>query len=214
MRRIPGIATLLALTVTAALSLSCSADNPAKPIYECFSCPLAPTTRVHVLTNLESAYNQRRIDWYGDVLDANFTFFLSPGDVGGGLPEQWDRATEVGIHTRLFDKNYTTLPCQSIFLDVRTEDGVEWTGFNPASAPTETWYSTTVYYDYKFEIAPNTYIPLPGSKAAFTVRNAGTESAPHWQLVELRDLGGSTFNLTRTSGTEPTDWGQIKALYR
>jgi hypothetical protein len=213
------IILLLGLAITATLALSCGSDDTTT-IRDCFSCQCNPaycaqklTQKERVLTNLELAYNNRRVDWYTDVLDANFTFLLSPGDVGGGLPEQWDRATEVDIHTRLFDKNYTALPCQSIFLDVRTEDGLTWTEFNPPAAPAETWSTTTLNYDFKFEIYPNTYIPLPGSKASFTIRNAGTESAPHWQLVEMHDLGGATA-LQLTSGTKPSTLGSVLSLYR
>jgi len=78
-------------------------------------------------------------------------------------------------------------------MDIRAEEGVSWTQFNPASAPSETWYSTTLFYDFKIQIDPNTYIPLPGAKAVFTVRDAGPRGkyAHHWQLVEFRDLGGN-----------------------
>ncbi len=149
------------------------------------------TEREHVLYNIETSYNKRRIDYYNGLLDANFTFFLSPGDVGGGLPESWNRADEIDVNTKLFDKNNTELPCQSIFMDLRIEDGVSWISITPASAPTETWYQTTLYYDFKFEISPNTYIPLTGARAVFTVRDAGPTGKydHHWQLVEFRDLG-------------------------
>jgi hypothetical protein len=149
-----------------------------------------------VMLNMELAYNKRNIIWYNGVLDQNFTFFLSPGDVGGGLPEQWNREEEITTNTNLFDKGYvgTAPPCTSVFLDIRTEDGIAWVDFNPASNPTETWKTCTLNYDFKFEIAPNTYIPNPGSKAAFTVRDAGPygKHQHHWQLVEFRDLGGAS----------------------
>jgi len=169
-----------------------------------------------VLTNFELAYNQRRIDKYDQVLDANFTFFLSAEDVGGGLPSQWDRTTEVGVNIRLFDKNNATLPCQSISLDVRTEEGVTWTPFNPASAPAETWYRTTLFYSFEIQINANTFIPPPGAKLEFVVRDAGPSGAnPHrWQLVELHDLGGSTLFAVGSSGTEGSSLGSVKALYR
>jgi hypothetical protein len=150
------------------------------------------TKRENVITNVEAAYNARRLDKYDQALDVDFTFFLSTGDINNGLPNQWDRATEILYNSRLFDKNYATLPCQSIYMNIKTEDGITWTEIIPQSAPTEKWYSTQgIYYDFKFEISPNTYIPLAGSRAIFTVRNAGTDAEPHWQLVEFRDLGGA-----------------------
>ena len=170
------------------------------------------TAKENVLDNIELAYNHRTLQWYTGLLDDNMTFFLAPGDVAGGLPASWDRATEVSIHTKFFDPSYQPLPAQSIYLDIHS-DGVQWTSFSPPGAPTETWYSTTLYYEYHVEIAPNTYISAAGSKAQFTVRNAGTDVAPGWRLVELRDLGGQALNATSTA-TQLTTWGGVKALYR
>jgi len=156
--------------------------------------PLPPiknlTQKEDVITNMELAYNNRKIDWYNGLLDKNFTFFLSSGDVGGGLPAQWDRAEELLLNQRLFDKNYDALPCQSISMDIRLEDGGTWV---EVVQPTETWYKITLHYDFKIEINPNTYIPLPDSQAEFTVRDAGPTGkyAHHWQLVQFRDLGGT-----------------------
>jgi hypothetical protein len=48
-----------------------------------------------------------------------------------------------------------------------------------------------VFYEFKFDMEPDdTYIAVPGARAQFTVRNTGTEDAPLWKLVEMRDLGG------------------------
>jgi len=149
------------------------------------------THREDVFNNIEVAYNKRNINYYNGLLDANFAFFLSTGDVNNGLPVSWNRADEIDVNTKLFDANNTVLPCQSIRMDIRAEDGISWVEIVPESAPTETWYQTTLYYDFKFEISPNTYIPLTGAKAVFTVRDAGPyqQYAHHWQLVEFRDLG-------------------------
>lgn len=202
---------LLVLLATTGV-IACGGDNPADP------APVVPQVPIwtdpeDVLHNIELAYNKRRIDWYNAVLDENFTFFLAPGDVGGNVPDSWNRADEIGLNQKLFDVNYTTLPCQSIFMDIRTEDGETWTEIIPESAPNEIWYSATLYYDFKFEISPNTYIPNPGSKATFIVRNAGTADAPHWQLVEMKDLGGSSL-MSSAAGTEPVTWGSVKVMYR
>ena len=170
--------------------------NPTEPKVP----PIPPTPQLkdltqpeHVMLNMELAYNNRKIQWYDGVLDQNFTFFLSPGDVGGGLPDQWNRETEISTNTDLLDKGYTgpAHPCQSVFLDIRTEDGIAWVDFNPASNPSETWKTCTLNYNFRFEIAPDVFISNPGSKAAFTVRDAGPSGkyAHHWQLVEFRDLG-------------------------
>lgn len=208
---------LAALIAATAMSFACSSGGPTAPTH-----PQAPqlknlAQKEDVLSNIELAYNQRQIQWYDGVLDQNFTFFLSPRDVGGGLPDQWDRATEISLHMRFFDKNYTALPCQSIKMDLKL-DAVQWTEITPQSAPTETWYSTTIYYNFKFEIAPNTFINDTGTKATFTVRDAGPSGnyAHHWQLVEMRDLGRATAVASRAAlaSTEPSDLGRVKGMYR
>jgi hypothetical protein len=77
-------------------------------------------------------------------------------------------------------------------MDLLWEDGVEWVEVIPESAPDETWYTTTVFYDFTIEVAPDTkYIPYAGAKGQFTVRNAGTDESPNYKLVEFRDLGAS-----------------------
>jgi hypothetical protein len=157
------------------------------------------TERWHVLNNLELAYNQRKISRYDEVLDQDFTFFLSTGDVGGGLPDSWDRQTEMNANTNLFTKDPpppAPIPrCKSIKMDVQwekpntVEPNLAWVEVSPPGL-SETWYTTTVFYDFAIDVEPDvTYISNPGSKAQFTVRNAGTADDPHWQLVEFRDLG-------------------------
>ena len=206
----------LLLLATLVASISACGDDGTKPVNESPPVLRNLTAREDVLFNIESAYNKRRIDWYAGVLDADFTFFLSTGDVNNGLPASWDRAEEIAIHTNLFDKNYTTLPCQSIFMDVRTEDGISWVESDSPSNPGEKWYTTTLYYDFKFEISPNTYIPLTGAKASFAVRDAGPSGsyAHHWQLVEMHDHGDELAMAKNSSTTEPNTLGQIKGLYR
>jgi len=208
-----------ALIVAVAMSLACgSGDNPAVGLPLPRSSLQNLTQKEHVLNNIELAYNQRNVEWYHGVLDQNFTFILAPGDVGGGVPTSWGRATELDLHTRLFDKNYTALPCQSIKMDLNL-DSVQWTEFTPQSAPSETWYLTTIYYNFTFEIAPNTYINDTGTKATFTVRDAGPSGnyAHHWQLVEMRDLGPQN-NLMASrvalASTQPSDIGRVKGMYR
>jgi len=152
------------------------------------------TSKEAVLNNLELAYSRQKVNPYDELLDPNFTFFFSPGDVGGNIPEQWGRNEELGVAALLFDPSlnspdYPT--CRSIRMDLRFESGVQWVEVIPADFPTETWYTTTVYYEFTFEMNPDqTYIAVPGSQAQFTVRNTGTEAAPAWKLVEWRDLAG------------------------
>lgn len=200
---------IVLLVVTSGVVACGGEDDPVAP-----PPPPELSTREGVLTKIESAYNKRRIANYNAILDANFIFYLAPGDVVGNMPDSWNRVDEIDLNTRLFDRNYTTLPCQSIFMDIRSEEGLSWTEVIPESAPTETWYQTTLFYNFRFDISPNTFIPNTGSKAVFTVRNAGTADDPHWQLVEMRDLGGDPLMNTTAAATEPTTWGGVKVMYR
>jgi len=150
--------------------------------------------RVHVLENLELAYNRRTITKYDELLDVNFTFHYTDGDVGGGgVPVQWDRAEEVLVNTRLFDPNYSGANrCKSIFMDVRIEDGLKWSTVEANDGSGEEWFTTTLFYNFSIKAEPDTeFIPLGDAKADYTVRNAGTPDAPQWRLVEMRDRGGS-----------------------
>ena len=149
------------------------------------------TTREAVLNNIEVAYEKRRLDKYDELLDVNFTFFLSTGDVGGGLPESWGRADEITANSNLF--NQTPPPpfprCKRIQMDVKWEDGVSWSSSFPGGG-TDEWHTTTVNYEFKIDVDPDmTYLNNPTAQAQFTVHNIGTEDAPDWRLVEFRDLG-------------------------
>lgn len=204
----------LLLLAALVATISACGDDGTEPVPPPTSSLKNLTQREDVMLNMELAYNKRRIDYYQGVLDQNFTFFLSTGDVNNGLPVSWNRADEIDIHAKMFDANNTSMPVQSIFMDIRT-DGVNWIESDSPVNPGEKWYTTTLYYDFKFEISPNTYIPLTGAKATFTVRDAGVYGtySHHWQLVELHDLGDSSYK-ARSGATKPTTLGSVKALFR
>lgn len=213
--RVRSCALLAAFIVVVGLLVSCGDEGTV----DCESCACdpdlcPPAPKDVVLRNLEVAYNARRIDWYEDVLDADFRFYPSRPDALSGMPHSWDRAADVVIHTKLFDKNYPLLPCQTCVVDILTQEGHAWTEFVPPSAPTETWYRTSLYYDFRFDIGGATHIPMTGARAEFTVRNAGTSEAPHWQLVEMHDLANASVAAQTTRATEPTTWGRVLDLYR
>lgn len=195
--------------------VACEDDDPVAVVPDSDFQNL--TTRGAVLNNIEVANNKRNLVKYEELLDDNFTFFLAAGDVGGGLPPSWARADEVALHTNLFDPNFDSPRCTGIEMNLVLENGVIWAEITtPPSAPSETWYTTTVFYNFKFLVEPDTqYISLPASKAQFTVRNAGTEDAPRWQLVEMHDLSDeSSFAENSAVVTEQSTWGQVKAIFR
>jgi hypothetical protein len=97
--------------------------------------------------------------------------------------------------------------------DVQFKEGVEWTSFTPGGFPSETWYSAEVDYSFTIEVDPDyTFISEPGTTAQFTVRNVGSDAAPHYQLVECRDRG-ATMSIAQASEIEPNTWGRIKAIF-
>ena len=193
----------------------CDAD-PIRP-----EGPQAPTfvpltSRSAVLNNVEVGWNKRRADKIDDLLDANFIFFFAAGDVGGSIPSSWDRAEELATTEALFTSNTAPSPtgpvCRAVRIDLLYDDTLVWDPVVPASAPSETWYTATMFYTFTFEMEPdNTFIAQNGAKAEFTVRQVGEE----WRLVEWRDLGSTI--VATSSGAEAdqsTTWGGVKALYR
>ena len=197
--------TLVAMIMLVGLVaiVACEDDDPVKARnspaeYENLSL------KEHVLNNIELAYSRRNIARYTELLDDNFTFYLATGDVGGGIPTQWDRAVEVRANISLFG-------ARDIDMDIRWEDGVTWVQV-PAFGG-ETWYTATVFYNFQVDAPPSyAWINPPGAKAQFTVRNVGEES-PRWQLVEMRDLGGPGLVTEISRRTESVTWGRLKAMY-
>ena len=175
------------------------------------------TEKWHVLNNLELAYNQRKIDNVRNLLDQDFTFYLTDKDVQSGLPEAWDRAVEISITTNLFSKDPPgEMPAvKSIRLDILWEDNLAWVE-TAAPINDETWYMATCFVNFKIEVEPDlTFISNNGTKAQFVVRNAGTDEQPRWTLVEMRDLGApsSPSAVSALMATEPATWGHVKALF-
>jgi hypothetical protein len=194
------------LIVAAALLVACGEEEVVGGI--CDLCPTFQplTARENVVNNLELSYNKRNFAEFDELLDSDFTFYF-----GGTIPAQWGRADETAVTMMLFDRdlNVPGVPvCRSIRVGLSLENGVQWVELPSPQVLGEVWYTTTVYYEFTFEMAPDlTYIAVPGSQAQFTVRNAGTDDAPQWRLVEWRDLADNT-------ATNATTWGGVKSLYR
>jgi hypothetical protein len=185
---------LLGLTALLVAALSSCIFDPGKgdgtttkpPEYH--KVPL--TNKSAVLNNIEFAYNKRDFPTYDELLDLNFTFFYTEGDVGGsGVPVQWGRDVETQTTSGLLDKDKGADKID-MKIDWKDADGHSKVVWNEQISGSETWYFTTVNYDFTIKIGDTTYIPNSGAKAQFTVRNDGTAENPKWKLVEFRDLGG------------------------
>ena len=203
------------LVVTACDTTDPDCCGPIPPVVERENL----TQRWHVLNNIEYAYRTRRPDIYDELLNTDFVFFLSPGDVGGGIPASWDRVDEMDATSRLFRSNEQSMPptdvvCRSIRLDlVFDKDTIQWAEIQPSAYPGEKWYTTDVFYTFTFEMEPNTtYIAPNGAKAQFTIRNNPQNGKSHWELVEVRDLVGTPLE-SSAAGVNEATWGGIKALY-
>ena len=205
--RTVGLVTVLITAVVT--SLSCGDDNPVAP-------PKVGNHAQDVLLNLEKALNKRDRASYATVLDDNFVFYLAPRDVLGGLPAQWDRTTETTYMGRLLDPNLEgALHVANVYVDVRTEDGVQWVEMEPENAPTEKWYMTTVFNEYHFQVGSDDIVSENGAKIQLTVRNAGTDQKPSWKLVEWRDMDTSNGPFAQSAAAvEPRSWGEIKSMYK
>ena len=202
---------IAALATAIATSLGCSDDGTTPP-----PAPKPPepdlSRREDVLNDIEYAYRSIKsggIQKYDNLLDADFIFFYTDGDVAGGIPVQWGRAEEIKTTSGLFDN------ATKIDLDIDWEKLVP-SGWVESTVNGETWYSLTANYNFTIVIGADTYLSNAGARATFTVRNAGTEAAPRWQLVEFHDLGApQRFSSVRAANsTDQSTWGEMKALYR
>jgi hypothetical protein len=203
----------LFLCVLCLLAIACSgdSDDSTEPVVPCFDCDI--TSRTAVLSTLELAFNRRNISNYSKLLDDNFTFWLAPGDVAHGLPENWGRQDELLVATNMMDPNYQDvgLRVTKIQVDLKWEGGVQW---QAVAEGDETWYMATIFNEYRFEVGPDIFLSKNGAQVQLTVRNAGTEAEPAWRLVEWRELDTDESAIGASLvATDQRSWGEIKAMY-
>jgi hypothetical protein len=206
------IIPLLAFVIAAAFAVSCG-DDTVTPTNNGGSAYTRKdlSNKSDVLNNIEYTYNKRDITTYDQLLDDNFTFFYTEGDVGGGgTPVQWGRPDELTTTSGLL----AAASSIALSIDWKDEHGNSTVQWAEQVSGSETWYYTTVFYHFTIKIGDTTYIPNAGSKAQFTVRNAGTAEAPKWKLIEFRDLGGPSLVSATSAATQPSTWGTVKAKYR
>ncbi|UCH85226.1 MAG: hypothetical protein JSW50_05930 [Candidatus Latescibacterota bacterium] len=168
-------------------------DEKTKPTP--FRSLAADQPRDNVLFNLQKAYVERNIDRYDELLDAGFVFHFSQADFKDGKVsvEQWDRASEVGSATNIFNRSFSKPgvdPVSEIDLTLRyTEGDDSWTQVTPEDQqayPNETWYEKTVRYNLIVTSGPIDYTGLD-IEASFIVRKADVEGQEMWRIISWRD---------------------------
>ena len=201
-------------------------DDPVKPKEEAYKCLEATCPRDNVLKNLQSAYNDRNISRYDELLDDDFVFYFSDEDVLNGTvnSEYWSRAAEINANKNMFDPNYSNPnqePVQDIDLAlVYTGGDDQWTQITPEDQvkyPGETWYTKTVTYNIVIKMPGDfQYVGL-NKQADFTLRAATKDSKQYWTIVIWRDdMGSSSRGLTwgaQSSAISETTWGKIKEVF-
>lgn len=170
------------------------------------------TDKEDVFWVLENAYNNRNFGEVTRLLDNNFTFFFSPADISNGYtPFQWDRAAELSATSHLFDPNYPTNPIDDISVDIVYSPG-PWLGYNPPSAPSETWYQKTAYYTLAATAGEYVFMAF-NVEMQLTIRFESSVDGGIWRVVEWRDVGVVAAETAQTATTEEVTWGHLKALY-
>jgi hypothetical protein len=222
-RFIPLLVLLLALPI-----FSCSGDdNPTKPKESPYKTLFADGPRDNVLNNLEQAYNDRNLNRYDELLDADFVFYFSAADVQNGTVSapHWSRAAEIMANRNMFDPNYSNPnqePVKDIDLSLVYPAGDdEWTPVAPedqVNYGSETWYQKIVTYNLTVQLPGNFQLVGLNKQAAIVLRAATEESKDYWRIVVWRDDTGTSFRQALRGGqaagiTEETTWGQIKSLY-
>lgn len=181
--------------------LNPSEDKPDKPPTSQYKCLEVTCPRDNVLVNLQSAYNDRSIQRYDELLDADFTFFFSPTDVQNGTvsSDYWSRAAEINANKNMFDPNYSNPlqePVQDIDLLLTYPAGDDqWTQITPEDQikyPGETWYQKIVGYNLTVQLPGDfQYVGL-NKQAAFVLRAATADSKQTWKIVVWRDDTGTS----------------------
>jgi hypothetical protein len=171
-------------------------DKPPSQ-YKCLevTCP-----RDNVLINLQSAYNDRNIKRYDELLDADFIFYFSAADIQNGVvnAEYWSRAAEINANKNMFDPNYSNPaqePVQDIDLSLVYPAGDDqWTQVDadPVKYPGEKWHRKIVTYNLTVQLSGDFQYQGLNKQAEFTVRAATVESKQVWRIVVWRDDTGTS----------------------
>jgi hypothetical protein len=169
-----------------------------------------------VLCSLEFAYRYRDVAELSRLMDPDFVFFFSPDDVGGTVPTQWDRATELQATSAMFGSPPTGIRSPAGWestpnhspLDVQPATwGIIKNTFRlaPQTATSihldltfdfgdATWlqvapalYQKFAYYEIEVAVGEDTLRSESQTPASFFVHYTEANGDSVWRLVEWRD---------------------------
>jgi hypothetical protein len=210
MRRRPALAAIVIAFVAIA---GCDGD-PARPKKKAVPSGYNNLTeKVDVLHNLQQAMNDMNVARYVEVLDPDqFTFFFSPGDVGGSVPESWGFSADSVCATHMLGGGggVTNNAILDISLELVDFENATWVEFNPIDYPG--WFEATVIYAFHMETEQDrTYITSGVPRAQIRIKQDG---GGKWRIVQWNDIAYQRAALSSgPAGTEESSWGGVKALY-
>jgi hypothetical protein len=177
--------------------------------------PFLPrTSPANLLHNLQEAYEHRNLAEYESLLATEFTFVLSQRDQQRpGMPDSWNRETEIGIHRHLFDAALV----QTLTLSFVLADTV----WDPADSLYTAIASNVNFYIVGAMPAHPTDVKeyrVTNALEKFWFRKNGWTATGKadsiWTIVKWKDdlLWGRS--AARSGVSEETSWGAVKAAYR
>jgi hypothetical protein len=181
--------------VLAALGTGCLfGDEPEEP-------PEVPamTEPKYVLAHVERSFNERDKDLLNECLQADFTFYFDPGDVGQNppgseylIPESWSKAEFTAACGNMFDKAYNislSIPRDKIG---KPKEGVTY--FDVKKNPLDILVMVDELNGY---LADQGYCDF----------GFGQQADGKWRMANWYDHTGAY------NGDTPTTLGRILALY-
>jgi len=203
-------ALLLLPLLSLSLPPGCS-DEPARPVDGCLVPPGVCTTPEDALLALQGAYSACDPAALDSLLAPEFTFDLSAEDAGlPGMPARWDRATELGLHARMFDADSTQALSLQFIIGSRIFDPVEGL-----------WSITIMNVDLYFygivpgALSPMTYRVQNGTAKLWfrqTEWKADCQEEGAWKIVRWQDMplsGAAPKGRALRCGI-PLSWGTFK----
>jgi hypothetical protein len=201
-RRFSAIALAVFLTGVFSSCILDPKEDPAPPVVDQKENYKPLTSPENVMFNFQKAYNERNHARYTELLDPEFIFFFSAGDVGGDppIPEYWDYNSEVNSAGNMFDPNWVDPdpdnpepPISKIVVTVSFA-GVTWASYVDPAYSTEVWKRATMRYDYHIFAGDNEYIVGTDPQAELTCRPVKVDDGAggfrdEWRLIRWRDLG-------------------------